>query len=83
MRKSVVSLIALGAFAAIVAIGVFPITTVAQNPPSDVRAADAEPQPFNPQMGALMSMVIQPRHAKLGLAGQAENCRWPVTTSRN
>src|SRR5262249_18765657 len=30
----------------------------------------------NPQMGALMSMIIQPRHAKLGLAAQAEN--WPL-----
>jgi len=34
---------------------------------------NAEPAPFNPQMSALMSMLIQPRHAKLGLAGQAEN----------
>ncbi len=32
-----------------------------------------DPQPFNPQMSALMNMIIQPRHAKLGLAGQAEN----------
>jgi hypothetical protein len=38
--------------------------------------ADAEPAPFNPQMAALMSMLIQPRHAKLGLAGKAEN--WPL-----
>jgi hypothetical protein len=37
---------------------------------------DAEPAPFNPQMAALMSMLIQPRHAKLGLAGKAEN--WPL-----
>jgi hypothetical protein len=27
-------------------------------------------------MAALMSMLIQPRHAKLGLAGKAEN--WPL-----
>jgi hypothetical protein len=40
------------------------------------RPADADPAPFNPQMSALMSMIIQPRHAKLGLAGQAEN--WPL-----
>jgi len=38
--------------------------------------ANAEPAPFNPQMAALMSMLIQPRHAKLGLAGKAEN--WPL-----
>src|SRR5712691_3583995 len=37
---------------------------------------NADPAPFNPQMSALMSMLIQPRHAKLGLAGKAEN--WPL-----
>src|SRR6202048_1327015 len=37
---------------------------------------NAEPAPFNPQMAALMSMLIQPRHAKLGFAGKAEN--WPL-----
>ena len=37
---------------------------------------NAEPAPFNPQMAALMSMLIQPRHAKLGLAGEAGN--WPL-----
>src|SRR5262249_46299201 len=30
----------------------------------------------NPQMAALMSMLIQPRHSKLWLAGSAEN--WPL-----
>jgi hypothetical protein len=38
--------------------------------------SDAQPAPFNPQMAAMMSMLIQPRHAKLGLAGKAEN--WPL-----
>ena len=37
---------------------------------------NAQPAPFNPQMAAMMSMLIQPRHAKLGLAGKAEN--WPL-----
>jgi hypothetical protein len=37
---------------------------------------NAQPAPFNPQMAAMMSMLIQPRHAKLGLAGTAEN--WPL-----
>lgn len=37
---------------------------------------NAEPAPFNPQMAALMSMLIQPRHAKLGLAGTSKN--WPL-----
>jgi len=39
---------------------------------------DAQPAPFNPQMSALMNMLIQPRHAKLGLAGNAEN--WPLAS---
>jgi hypothetical protein len=49
--------------------------TAAQNPMGD---ANAEPAPFNPQMAAMMMMMmlIQPRHAKLGLAGKAEN--WPL-----
>jgi len=47
--------------------------TAAESPFGD---ANAEPAPFNPQMAALMSMLIQPRHAKLGLAGNAEN--WPL-----
>jgi hypothetical protein len=45
----------------------------AQSPMGD---PNAEPAPFNPQMAALMSMLIQPRHAKLGLAGKEEN--WPL-----
>ena len=77
MRTSVVSLIAAAAVVGIVAIGIRPVLT-APNPNPDVRAADAEPQPFNPQMGALMNMIVQPRHAKLGLAGQAEN--WALAT---
>jgi hypothetical protein len=42
------------------------------------RAADMDPAPFNPQMGALMNMIIQPRHTKLGLAGMSEN--WQLAT---
>jgi hypothetical protein len=45
----------------------------ADNPFGD---PNAEPAPFNPQMSALMNMLIQPRHAKLWLAGKAEN--WPL-----
>jgi CubicO group peptidase (beta-lactamase class C family) len=45
----------------------------AQSPFGD---PNAEPAPFNPQMSALMNMLIQPRHAKLGLAGKEEN--WPL-----
>src|SRR5215510_11570659 len=80
MRTSVVSLIAAAAAVGIVAIGIRPVLT-APNPTTpnpEVRPADADPQPFNPQMGALMNMIVQPRHAKLGLAGQAEN--WALAT---
>src|SRR5215471_4979275 len=47
--------------------------SAAQSPFGD---PNAQPAPFNPQMAALMSMLIQPRHAKLGLAGAADN--WPL-----
>lgn len=47
----------------------------AENPFGD---ANAQPAPFNPQMSALMNMLIQPRHTKLGLAGRAEN--WPLAS---
>jgi len=73
MQKSVFSLIAAAAVVGIAAIGIQPHTTVAEPAPTDVRPADMAPQPFNPQMSALMNMIIQPRHAKMGLAGQAEN----------
>ena len=78
MRTSVVSLIAAAAVVGIATIGIQPVLTATNpaTPNPEVRPADAEPQPFNPQMGALMNMVIQPRHAKLGLAGQTEN--WPL-----
>jgi hypothetical protein len=74
MRK-IVPLMTLTALAALVAIAAPPLRSAAQQPAQqeDPRAADAEPAPFNPQMSALMSMLIQPRHAKLGLAGKAEN----------
>jgi hypothetical protein len=74
MRK-IVPLMTLTAFAALVAFVALPPRGLAQQaaPGQEPRAADAEPAPFNPQMSALMSMLIQPRHAKLGLAGKAEN----------
>ena len=37
-------------------------------------AVAAPPQPdYHPSMGDLMTMAVQPRHTKLGLAGQARN----------
>jgi hypothetical protein len=68
MRKVILSLIACAAVLALP-----PGPAAAQSAFGD---ADAEPAPFNPQLAALMSMLIQPRHAKLGLAGKAEN--WPL-----
>ena len=78
MRKFMFPLMAFGALAAFIGIGALTGSGIAQQPqdPEGPRAADAEPAPFNPQMGALMSMIIQPRHAKLGLAAKDEN--WPL-----
>ena len=39
-----------------------PSMAVAQTPP-----------PYQPSMGDLMVTIVQPRHLKLGLAGQARN----------
>lgn len=41
-------------------------------------AADAAPVPYALSMGDMMNTLVQPRHAKLGLAGRAEN--WPLAT---
>jgi hypothetical protein len=85
MRKSIYLIVSTAAVAAFIGgIALLPPLSVAQQPaapaaaapaaaPEEKRAADMDPQPFNPQMGALMNMIIQPRHTKLGLAGQAEN----------
>ena len=44
----------------------------AQTPPAD----QVPPPPvYRPGLGDLMTMAVQPRHTKLGLAGQAQN--WP------
>src|SRR5882757_6566805 len=70
MRNYMTPLMAFGALAFVV-IGGLPQSGIkplhAQTPAKEdgPRAADAEPAPFNPQLGALMSMIIQPRHAKL------------------
>ncbi len=73
MRKFNFLLIAFVTLALVTAMLVPPAPSTAQH---ESRAADEPPAPFNPQMGALMGMIIQPRHAKLGLAGKAEN--WPL-----
>ena len=50
---------------------------MAQQPPAPPpNAADAAPVPYTLSMGDMMNTLVQPRHAKLGLAGRAEN--WPL-----
>jgi hypothetical protein len=44
-------------------------------PPAPAAGSNA-PVPFQMTMGDMMNTLIQPRHAKLGLAGKAEN--WPL-----
>jgi hypothetical protein len=66
--------IAYGALAALTAVAIIamvPAISRAQQDEPD--RADLPPQPFAPQLSALMNLLIQPRHAKLGLAGKAEN----------
>jgi hypothetical protein len=75
MRHRFAPFMIAAALAAFVGAGTFAVRTVAQNAPAQDNAdsADAAPQPFNPQLAALMIMLIQPRHAKIALAGKAEN----------
>src|SRR5258708_35164302 len=72
MRGRVIAGMVVVAFTVFAILAVLSGRTVAQSPFGD---ANAEPAPFNPQMAALMSMLIQPRHTKLGLAGEPAN--WP------
>jgi hypothetical protein len=68
----VVALAAAGVVAAASALSAQPA------PPAPlVPAAPAVPAaPYPMTMGDMMNALVQPRHAKLGLAGQAEN--WPL-----
>jgi hypothetical protein len=54
---------------AAVAILAKPSAGHAQNAPP----APQTPRPYNPGMGDLMNGIVQPRHAKLGLAGREQN----------
>jgi hypothetical protein len=83
MQIRLVHLAALAGLAAFAGVATFAARGVAQQPQPAEQAqqeeqnpADATPQPFNPQLAALMIMLIQPRHAKVALAGKAEN--WPL-----
>ena len=73
MRGRVIAGVVVAAFTVFSALALLSSRSAAENPFGD---PNAEPAPFNPQMAALMSMLIQPRHAKLALAGKAEN--WPL-----
>jgi hypothetical protein len=44
--------------------------------PAPQNPANAAPVPYTLSMGDMMNMLIQPRHAKLGVAGHAQN--WPL-----
>src|SRR5947209_18290221 len=51
------------------------LTVIAQTPESPKTAAPApvtQPE-YHPSLGDLMTMAVQPRHIKLGLAGQRRN----------
>jgi len=73
MRGIFLRLVAAAIMATAVLLLTRPAPALAEEAP---KAAD-EPVAFNPMMGALMNMFIQPRHARLGLAGREEN--WPLT----
>jgi hypothetical protein len=70
MRGHFVPALLLAGGAALALAMLSPTQSPAQNPTS---AAPEGPVPFAPNMGDLMSILIQPRHAKLGLAGRAQN----------
>src|SRR4051812_19957201 len=75
MRIRIIPVMLVAVFASLVGTAMLATRSAAQNP-NPMGDANAEPAPFNPQMSALMSMLIQPRHAKLGLAAKEEN--WPL-----
>jgi hypothetical protein len=74
MRSRFVAYLMLAALTGLATIATLPVVSRAQQ--EEPNRADLPPQPFNPQMSALMNLLIQPRHAKLALAGMAEN--WPL-----
>lgn len=60
--------------AAVVLIGAAGIGLSQTTPqPAAPSSANAAPPPYAMTMGDMMNTLIQPRHAKLGLAGKAEN----------
>ncbi len=73
MRTLISPLVAVAIVAAAASPAARPTPSFAQG---EQKAAE-DPAAFNPMMGALMNMFIQPRHARLGIAGRDGN--WPLT----
>jgi len=71
MHRRSIAYSALAALTGLALIAMIPAISRAQQ--DEPNRADLPPQPFAPQLSALMNLLIQPRHAKLGLAGKAEN----------
>jgi len=71
--------IAYGALAALTGLAIIAmVPAISRAQQDEPNRADLPPQPFAPQLSALMNLLIQPRHAKLGLAGRTGN--WPLAT---
>jgi hypothetical protein len=51
-------------------------TVEGASPAAPASATNAQPAPYAMTFGDMMNTLIQPRHAKLGLAGRAQN--WPL-----
>ena len=71
MHRRSIAYSALAALTGLALIAMVPAISRAQQ--DEPNRADLPPQPFAPQLSALMNLLIQPRHTKLGLAGKAEN----------
>jgi hypothetical protein len=60
----------------VAAIGSLASAQTAPSAPSPPIGANTPSMPYTMTLGDMMNTLIQPRHAKLGLAGQARN--WPL-----
>ena len=69
--KGSVTLLAMG-----LTLGLLP-SGQAQTPPGN-QGQEPSPPAYRPGLGDLMTMTVQPRHTKLGLAGREKN--WPYAT---
>lgn len=66
----------LALLAVVVAGGAALPQTAPAAPANAADAASAAPVPYTMTLGDMMNTLVQPRHAKLGLAGRARN--WPL-----